>query len=224
VSGCETGGGFFCFADALVGGYWITVDAHDRNSDHKVSIATANARLGQIMKVVVPALKQASDPADAWVAPTDPGIGFCDKKNNVADVRKALKSPGLNYDDDPGDNGAEVSGIAFRGAPWSWCDWFNTSGDGAPKGQVSDAGVNILQGGGWLIAQVWADPPTQAYVGPFKPITVPGTTGAVLACNSADCEAIVGLGANAASITFSDLGSTRNLASVTAMVAAISAS
>ncbi len=221
VSGCMAGGGLQCFADVLVGGYWVTVDLHDLDSSHKVTKATATSRLQQIMKVVVPALQSAVAPGAPWVAPTAAKNGFCDKKNNVVDVRKALASPGLDYDSDPADTGSEVTYLADLDGPLFSCSWYQSGS--TPKGQSSSATVDLLQGGAWVIPQFVADPPTQWYVGQYKVISVDGTTGAVLACNSADCQAIVGIGANAAAISFDDLGSKRNLANVTAMVKAIAA-
>jgi hypothetical protein len=224
VSGCVAGGGFQCFGDVLAGSYWVTVNVHDMNSQHKVSIATANSRLQQVMKVIVPALQAADQPAAPWVAPTGQANAFCAKPNNLADARTAFASPGLNYDSDPRDTGSEASTLALDAQPWAECTWYQPSDSDTPKGQVSSASVAILDGGAWAISQMAADPPTQWYFGSFKPITVPGTAGALLACNNADCEALVGIGVNAASIGFSNLGTSRNLAGVTAMVAAIKAS
>ena len=219
--GCGSGDGFDCAANVLVGSYWLTVDLHDFDSLHQASKLTVESRIKQVLTIVVPALQSAGEASAPWIAPVGAISSYCTKKNNVVDARKAFGSPGLSYDSDPPQPFGDVSTIAESGADYASCAWYQL-GD-TPKGQSSDASVGILHGGGWAIPQFVADPPTQWYVGTYKVVSVPGTTGAVLACNNADCDAIVGIGTDAVEIAFSNLGTVRNLNGLTAMVAAIAA-
>jgi hypothetical protein len=219
--GCWSGGGFDCAANVLVGRYWLTVDLHDLASLHQASKLTVESRIKQVLTVVVPALQSAGDASVPWVAPVGAINSYCTKKNNVVDARKAFGSPGLSYDSDPAQPFGDVSTIAESGGDYAMCAWYQL-GD-TPKGQSSDASVAILHGGGWAIPQFVAGPPTQWYVGAYKVVSVSGTTGAVLACNNADCDAIVGIGTDAVEIAFSNLGTVRNLTGLTAMVTAITA-
>ena len=206
----------------LVGSYWLTVDLHNFHDTKSISATKAGSRIKQVLDSIVPVITSAAPASAPWVAPAAPANSYCTKKNNVADARAAFASPGLGYDSDPEGPAGDVSTIVLYGPTYASCQWYQLNSHA--KGQTSFADVDILRGGSWLLPQLVADPPSDSYDGPYKVITVPGTSGAVLACNSANCVAIAGIGADAVAISFSDLGATRNLAGVIAMAKAVAAS
>jgi hypothetical protein len=217
---CESGGGIECGANVLVGGYWLTVDLHDLDSSHDVPKATAVLRLKSILNTTVTALKGAGDPSPTWTAPADGLLPFCVSPASTAAVRKAFDSKGLvSASDDPG-SGQDVSTIGQTGDSFARCDWEQKAAS-VPKGQYSDVTLEILDRGVWALPGFVANPPTQWYVGTYKPVSIPGADNAVLACNNADCDAIFGIGSNAIEVGFSDLGSARNTAALTAFASVV---
>ncbi|HEY5230814.1 MAG TPA: hypothetical protein VIJ11_07985, partial [Galbitalea sp.] len=68
-------------------------------------------------------------------------------------------------------------------------------------------------------------PPTDWYLGTYKPVTVSGASATVLACNGTDCAAILAIGANAVQINLDDIGNpAKELSTLGSLVAAIKAS
>jgi hypothetical protein len=220
--GCVAHGGLACGANVLVGSYWLTVDLHDLDAANSVPKPKAVSRLKTVLDTTVKALHGAGAASPAWVAPAGGLLPFCAQSGNTTIVRKAFASKGLDAVSADPESGTDVSTIGEQGDSFAHCDW-NQNVTDTNQNQETDVEVSILDGGIWSLPQLVADPPTEFYVGDYKPVSISGAQGAVLACNTADCDAIVGVGTNAVEIGFSDIGAKRDMASLTALVDAITA-
>jgi hypothetical protein len=218
--GCNSSTGYYCNANMLVGGYWLTATLQDTLGKTKVSVPAANQRMQKVLDSVATALASAAPAVAAWIPPTASSSGFCTDADRTVLIRSAFTSPHL-LPHRVAANSLDALTIAESGDAYGYCDWQQANLQiGAPKGQTSDVYVQELAGGAWAIPQLVASPPTQFYFGKYKSITIPGTTGALLGCNNADCDAILGVGPNAIEVGVANLGTPKLIAGLTAIAAA----
>jgi hypothetical protein len=218
--GCNSSTGYYCNANMLVGGYWLTATLQDNLGKTKVSVSAANKRMQKVLDSVARALAAAAPAVAAWMPPTASSSGFCTDADRTALIRSAFTSPHL-LPHRVAANSLDALTIAESGDAYGYCDWQQANLQvEAPKGQTSDVYVEELAGGAWAIPQLVASPPNQFYFGKYKSITIPGTTGALLGCNNADCNAILGVGPNAIEIGVANIGTPKLIAGLTAIAAA----
>jgi hypothetical protein len=217
-TGCSASGGYNCNGDMLTSGYWVSVSMID-SVPKAVPLATAKARLRQVLTELITGLAEAGKPVAAWKPASGSASTFCSAPGSTAAVQRAFASKGLQPDrsDDPPTSAADdESGFDF-----AVCSWFDQGS--APAGQVGEVDVSVVQGGAWAIPAMVAAPPTMWLVGKYRAVTIPGASGAVLGCGDDTCDAIVGLDGNAVGITFSHLNPARDLAGLALLVADIRA-
>lgn len=211
-----------CTGNLLVGSYWATLYMNNAGST-SFTPADAKQRMQKLLSTVAAELKSKPAAGAPWMAPGKLP-GFCTNTTNTTVVKSAFASPGLiarkAQRPDP-----DAWTLAQSGSGYASCDWEQKSASApTPHGQVDEVNIALLDGGAWALPQLITAPPTVYYVGEFKPVTIPGTTGAIMACNNADCEAIMGIGSTAVDVSFGDDGPAHATSGLAALVAAISAS
>ncbi|HEY0253829.1 MAG TPA: hypothetical protein VGC41_20000 [Kofleriaceae bacterium] len=221
--GCETyntGAGsdriMYCNSTMLVGTSWVTARVQG-NGPKSLTTAVANARVEKMLTAIAGSLAGVTT-GPAWTPPTDKPLAFCSSPSATAAVRTAFAAPKLQKNKADPSSPFDASTISHANGVYSTCGWQLSPPGVAGTANVTDVSISTLAGGGWVLPQLEAAPPTQWYVGRYAPVTIPGATGGVLACNNADCNAILEVGTSAVSVGFDDVGSARNKAYLAALV------
>jgi hypothetical protein len=224
---CTPGTSFECRANMLVHDYWVTVELHGQGST-KVSKSLVLGRTTAVLTTAATALAAADPAAAAWTPPAGSASTFCDPENEksaLATVRKIFATPELRVEYQGPGSAPDVSNIAAAGENFAHCSWAAADPIAADKaGTEGDTYLAILAGGAWAVPGLVASPPAGHDIGTWSVITIPGSDGAVQACDKTNCDAIFSVGPNAAELVFTNRGTTRNTAELTAMVAAVAAS
>lgn len=220
--GCYTGiDPLLCVADMLAGSDWVTVQLQNQRGT-VLSRAAESQKVQQVLTSVATSLSRATALAP-WVPPPGPALGFCTSPTNLDQVRSAVKSS--DFISAPPELGAaDARTLAQFEDTFAQCEWgLPTFTSGGP-GQLAYLLVSMLRGGAWALPAMTQSPPTDWQFGQYAPISIPGTTSAILACNPTDCAAIVAIGSTAVEIEVGNAGTAQVTAALTAMVGSIASS
>jgi hypothetical protein len=169
----QSGGGYTCGADVLVGAYWIRAFVGDTGEGLTLELAneTATNLLGQMAESV----RAADAPHPLWSVPSDAfdGAALCSDPAHVA-AALGLDPSALSVVPDPFP-ATGASGLAQSRSSSVTCQW---------SAADNSATVTTLRGGAWWSELLAAEPPADAphYRGPV-PIDVPGVDAAYLSGN-----------------------------------------
>lgn len=162
VTNCYSGGDWYqCFADVLVGDYWI----HTVTGDHaSLSLGDTYARLDEVLTPIVDAVQGAGEPRPVWVVPADAYAGdeLCD------DPTAAAAALGLAVGKlSPGERSTD--GDERR------CVW---------NSKQNVVIVNVLRGGSWALERHLQQPELKlgGLQSPPEVIELAGTDAAMISC------------------------------------------
>jgi hypothetical protein len=219
---CEATTDFQCSANMLVGDFWVS--AYIQNlGDSTISADVANTRIQQVLSTIATALGKVKE-ANAWTPPGPALPAFCSDPNSIAKLDSILGGIALSpSSNDQG--GLDAQSIAESGSNFAQCSWQTSDSGEAGTGHFTYIDIGMLRGGAWALKDLTAAPPTDWYLGAYKPVTVTGASATVLACNGTDCAAIMAIGTIAVQVNLDDIGNpAKELSTLGSVVAAIAAS
>jgi len=209
----------YCNSTMLVGTSWVTARVQG-NGPKTLTTAVANARVEKMLTTIAGSLAGVTT-SPAWTPPAGSPLAFCSSPDATAAVRTAFAAPKLQKTKPDEASPFDAGTISQGKGVYSYCGWQLSPPGVSGTGTVTNIGVTTLAGGGWLIPQLVAAPPTQWYVGQYKAVDIAGAGRGIEACNNADCNAMMQIAGSAVSISFDDLGASRNRAYLAALVKAI---
>ena len=200
-SSCQSSGDTFsCSAQLLVGQYWVTI-IYTNSDGAGPPRAAASALLQTSLQQLATSIRAAGSPRPPFVPSSSAwsGAALCGA-GSEANVQAAFGSPLTQSQASYPPYG--ITSVAASRASGTQCAWATQKG-GSGATQVD---VAIVPGGGWALPAELTDPPSDYYFGAKKSVRIAGATGAMIACNSVDCEAFLSVDSNWLSIAVSSPG------------------
>jgi hypothetical protein len=202
-----------CDGELLVSGYWVSVEV---DTVHGLSRAQLVADVPAAMKDIATRLEAAGSAPAQWVAPASTPPGFCTASTSTATVRSIFADSTFVASTTPSAGGT-ASTIGLVG-PYAACNWTSKS-----YGYLQ---VRLLAGGAWAFPAFApapiGDSPITAQ--DYSALTVAGTTSAIGACVSGECDTFLAIGSSAVEVAYDDPGVAKRAAVLAALAKALTQS
>jgi len=199
-----------CEADMLVGNYWVSLTVNTVAGLTRLQLTSG---LASAMTEIARKLMAAGDAAAQWTPPATTPPAFCQDTNSTSQVRSITGDPSL-APQAPSALAVFPSTIGLVGVE-ARCDWIGTTGG---------IDIDLLAGGSWAFPGFTPVAPGDLVIqGPYASASIPGTTAALLACDSDSCNAYLEIGTTVAHINTS-VGLAASKTQLAAFAGAIAAS
>jgi hypothetical protein len=214
--GCGDGGNsseYACDGNVLVGTFWATASLQHAYGKTSATLTQADSGMQKMLSGIASSLEHAQT-LPAWAAPAATTFDFCaNAATNTAKVRSIFGVPTMTIKPAPDDATYDATTATTSANTYISCTWGHRE-DGLSAYE--------LPNGAWALPGMVASPPILEGIGTYKAVTVPGADITLFVHGGEGASSVIfSVGANAYDLAYSDYGTAKDTAIMTALIAQI---